>query len=143
MQKLQWGLFLFCLLVISWFALSCGAASPMNQGPAQPGQLQAITVSPASADAQDYPGGQVPFVATGVYVNPAHKMTPQPAQWGACQQNAPTSEISVTKAGGVAQCASGAVGAYAVFAYDMTNCNLITACGGGCTVVGTAQLTCP
>jgi hypothetical protein len=30
-----------------------------------------------------------------------------------------------------------------VFAFDSTNCNAITSCGGGCTIEGTAQLTCP
>jgi hypothetical protein len=136
MQKLQFALFLLGLFLVSLLALSCGT----NQG--GPGQLQAITLSPAMADAQDYPNGQVTFVATGVYTNPARKVTPQPALWGVCQKNLPTNDASVNNAG-VAQCASGAIGAYSVFAYHSTNCNVITACGGGCTVVGTAQLTCP
>ena len=136
MRQLQFALFLLGLFLVSLLALSCGT------NPGGPGQLQSITLSPAMADAQDYPGGQVPFVATGVYISPAHKVTPLPAQWGACQQNASTSEVSVTNAG-VAQCASGASGAYTVFAFEPTNCNVINACGGGCTVVGSAQLTCP
>ncbi len=137
MERLRFTLILLGLVLISSFALSCGAGSKGQQG-----QLQSITLSPATADAQDYPKGQVPFIATGVYINPAHKVTPQSAHWGVCQQNAPTDEASVTT-GGIAQCASGAVGTSTVFAFDMTNCNAITACGGGCTVVGTAQLTCP
>jgi hypothetical protein len=136
MRKLQFALCFAALFLVSLGVLSCGTNS---QGP---GQLQAITLSPASADAQNYPGGQVPFVATGVYMNPTHKVTPQPALWGACHQNAPTSEVSVTKAG-VAQCASGASGSYMVYAFQLTNCTVLTACGGGCTVVGSAQLTCP
>jgi hypothetical protein len=136
MEKLRFTLFLLCLFMIALFALSCGAVSH------GPGQLQSIVLSPAKADALDYPGGQVPFVATGVYTNPAHKVTPQPAAWGACQQNAPTNEVSVSSKG-VAQCASGATGTYSVFAFDVTMCNVLTVCGGGCTVVGTAQLTCP
>jgi hypothetical protein len=142
MQKFQFTLSLLGLLAISWLALSCGGAAPMNQGPTQPGQLQSITLSPAIADAQDFPDGKISFVATGVYVNPAHMVTPQPALWGACQKNLATDEVSITKAG-VAQCVSGAAGAYSIFAYQMTNCNAINQCGGGCTVVGTAQLTCP
>jgi hypothetical protein len=136
MRKLQFALCFAALFAVSSVVLSCGTNS---QGP---GQLQAITLSPASADAQNYPGWQVPFVATGVYMNPTHKVTPQPALWGACHQNAPTSEVSVTKAG-VAQCASGASGSYMVYAFQLTNCTVLTACGGGCTVVGSAQLTCP
>jgi hypothetical protein len=136
MRQLQFALFLLGMFLVSLAVLSCGT----NQGGA--GQLQSIMLSPAMADAQDYPGGQVPFVATGVYVNPAHKVTPQPALWGVCQKGLPTNDASVTSAG-VAQCASGAAGAYAVFAFQSTNCNVLTACGGGCTVVGTAQLNCP
>ena len=137
MTRLRFTPFLLGLVLISSVALSCGAASKGQQG-----QLQSITLSPATADAQDYPDGQVQFIATGIYINPAHKVTPQPAHWGVCQQNAATSEVSVTTAG-LAQCANGAAGTYTIFAFDMTNCDAITACGGGCTVVGTAQLSCP
>jgi hypothetical protein len=136
MRKIQFALCFVALFVVSLLVLSCGTNS---QGP---GTLQAITLSPALADAQNYPGGQVPFVATGVYMNPTHKVTPQPALWGVCQKNLPTIDASVTSAG-VAQCASGAVGAYEVYAFQLTNCTVLTACGGGCTVVGSAQLTCP
>jgi hypothetical protein len=74
MRKLQFALCFAALFVVSSVVLSCGTNS---QGP---GQLQAITLSPASADAQNYPGGQVPFVATGVHMNPTHKVTPQGAR---------------------------------------------------------------
>lgn len=138
MDRVWCGLSLGGLLLISALGLSCGS-SASQQGP---GELKSITVTPMAADAQDYPNGQVQFLASGVYVNPPHTVMPQPAQWGACQQNATTSEVSVTSEG-MARCASGAAGVYTVFAYDMTNCSAITSCGGGCTVVGTAQLTCP
>jgi hypothetical protein len=131
-------LFLFGLLLVSAFALSCGSSASHGGM----GQLQSITLTPAAADAQNFPNGEVPFLATGIYVNPPHTVIPQSARWGACQQNAPVSDVSVSN-GGVAQCGSGAAGTYTVFAYDMTNCTAITSCGGGCTVVGTAQLTCP
>ena len=127
--------------------LSCGTKSP------SPGQdpLQSITLSPASADARDYPNGQVSFVATGYYAAPARKVTPLSAGWGACiqggpTQEAPTNAVTVTQ-GGVAQCTAGAVGTYTVWAndppYPSVECLAITACGGGCFVAGTAQLTCP
>lgn len=136
MRKLQFALSLPALFLVSALVLSCGT------GLRGSGQLQTITLSPATADAGSYAGGMVPFVATGVYVHPTHAVTPQPAMWGVCQQGAPTTDVSVTKAG-VAQCVSGASGAYTVFAYQMTNCTALLACGGGCTVVGTAQLSCP
>lgn len=132
----------FVLAFIAFATLSCGSQSSSMMGPVGPNGLQSITLAPVSADARTYPGGQVPFTATGGYINPVRKLTPQPAAWGVCQQNAPTTAVTVSKTG-VAQCAMGATGTYTVFAYQMTNCNAITACGGGCTIVGTAQLTCP
>lgn len=128
----------FVLILAASFASSCGASE-------RQGQLQAITLSPATADAQDYPNG-VPFTATGYYIHPSYTVTPQPATWGTCYQGAPTTEVTVATTG-TAQCASGATGSYTVFAYDTPypSCeNPVNACGsGGCNVVGTAQLTCP
>jgi hypothetical protein len=136
MRKLQWALCFLALMVVSFVALSCGTSS---EGA---GQLQSITLTPAMADAQDYPDGEVPFVATGTYANPPNKVTPLTALWGVCQKGLPTTFASVSTTG-VASCASGSVGAYQVFAFKQTNCNVVNLCGGGCTVVGTAQLTCP
>jgi len=86
----------------------------------------------------------VQLTATGHYSGAPFMITPQPATWGACFQNAPTNAVSVISSG-LAQCqvASGPTVTYSVFAFDSTNCSLITACGGGCTIVGAAQLTCP
>jgi hypothetical protein len=135
MKKLRLMVSFLALVLAASLASSCGASS--SNKPAPTGQLQSITLSPATADAQE-----AQFIATGHYINPPATFTPQPAYWGACQQNAPTSDVSVTPKG-LAQCASGAAGTYTVFAFVGTNCNVITACGGGCTIVGTAQLTCP
>jgi hypothetical protein len=134
MEKLGFVLSFLALILAASFALSCGA----GQGQ---GQLQSITINPATANAQSYRNGQVPFTATGVYNNPSHTVTPLTANWAACQQGVPASEVSVT-ASGVAQCASGATGTYAIKAWDIPNipgtynCPAMTACGGGCTVVG-------
>ena len=129
MEKPRFILSFLALVLAASFALSCGSSSQS--------QLQSITLSPASADAPE-----TQFTATGHYIHPSKTLTPQPTAWGACQQSAPTSDVSVTT-NGLAQCASGAVGTYRVFAFVDTNCNAITACGGGCTIVGAAQLTCP
>jgi hypothetical protein len=140
MKRLQFMVSFLALILAASFALSCGARS-QGQDP-----LQSITLSPATADAQDYPNGEVQFIATGYYINPPHKVTPLSAGWGTCYQDASTSEVSVTS-GGVAKCAPGAVGTYTVWANDPpfsnVECLAITACGGGCFVAGTAQLTCP
>jgi hypothetical protein len=136
--------FFFLLVLATAIALACGSgAAPINPT----GILNSITISPATEDAQTYPDGQVPFIATGYYSTPPSPMTPLPATWGACYQDIPTSGVSVgTK--GLAQCAAGSVGTYTVWAYapsGQTVCPaFLNACGGGgCQVAGTAQLTCP
>jgi hypothetical protein len=143
MEKLGLVLCLIALSVAASLTLSCGAKS-QDQDP-----LASITLSPATADAKDYPNGQVQFIATGYYIDPSHTVTPLPATWGTCYQFAPTTAVSVTSTG-LAQCASGAVGSYSVWANDpaplgpgVYNCPASGACGGGCTIQATAQLTCP
>lgn len=131
MEKFRLMLSVFALFLAASFALSCGA----SQGP---GQLQSITLSPATADAQEQ------FTATGFYVHPSHNVTPQSATWSACYQGAPTTDVSVTQTG-MAQCTSGAGGTYSVYAgvpLPGQSCAIL-ACGGGCQIVGNAQLTCP
>lgn len=122
--------------------LACGGSMQTNQS----GTLQSITVSPAVADAKNSPDGQVQFTATGFYNTQPSPVSPLLASWGVCQQNAPTTAVTVTQ-NGVAQCTSGATGTFSVFAQDPPNqeleCLAILACGGGCMVAGTAQLTCP
>lgn len=136
MERLRLALFLLGLVLAASFVLSCGASAPR--------QLQSITLSPATADAQDSHNGQVQFTTTGHYNTAPRTVTPQSATWGVCYQNAPTSEVSVTTAG-LAQCANGADGTYTIWANDPTNptCNVLGPCGEGCSIVGTAQLTCP
>jgi hypothetical protein len=130
----------FLLFLVASFALSCGNGAGANR------QLQSIALTPATADAQAYPDGQVQFTATGDYNTAPNTVTPLAAHWGTCYQGSATSEISVTAAG-LAQCTSGASGAYTVWADDPASpnggCLSINACGGGCFIVGTAQLTCP
>jgi hypothetical protein len=133
MERFRFTLSFLALVLVASLALSCGSGS---------GQLQSITLSPANAE------GQAQFVATGYYINPSHTVTPQSANWVACQQNAPTADVLVTNTG-VAQCASGAAGAYSIKAWDIPKsvgispCPVQTACSGGCAVWATAQLTCP
>jgi hypothetical protein len=135
MQKLPVTLSSLAVVLAASLALSCGANSSSTQ-------LQSITISPATASALA-PNGQVQFTATGHYNNPSHTVTPQPAMWGACFQSAPTTAVSVTSSG-LAECVApdDPTVNYSVFAFDPTNCTAITVCGGGCTVVGSAQLTC-
>jgi hypothetical protein len=125
-----------------------GALAASSCGGGQ-SRLQSMSLSPAVADAKDYPGGKVQFTATGYYINPTHTVTPQSANWIACQSNLPTHAISVTNVG-TAQCATGANGSYSIKAwnplgpgmYSCPNQTNQTACGG-CNIEATAQLTCP
>lgn len=139
MRKARIFFSVLALVTVALIGLSCGGGETARQ-------LQSITLSPASADAQDYPNGQVQFTAAGNYKTPPRTVNPLSANWGACYQSASTDAISVSRTG-VAQCQSGAVGTFTVWADDpptsgMT-CLAVTACGGGCFIAGTAQLTCP
>ena len=84
--------FFFLLVLATAIALACGSgAAPINTT----GILNSITISPATADAQNYPAGQVPFIATGYYSTPPSPVTSLTATWGACSQDNPTSGVSV------------------------------------------------
>lgn len=120
---------------------SCNAPASFSAPNCTGRCLASITVCPATADPHAV-DGEVQFTATGNYSAPPFIVTPQAAGWGACQNSATTGSVTVSRSG-LAQCQSGATGTYTVFAFVPTNCNVITACGGGCTIRGTAQLTCP
>ena len=140
-----------CFLSISPLAL---AASITLAGAAgSPRKPQALTVSPASADAQDYPDGRVPFTATGTFNSPPTPVSPLQASWGvAAEQDGnygPTTAVSID-ANGVAQCSAGASGVYAIGAWVQKNpgsptCELVGVFGEPIcnSVFGTAQITCP
>jgi hypothetical protein len=135
--------FIFLLVMALAMALACGSPDPPRN---TTGILASISINPATADAQNYPDGQVQFIATGYYTTPPSPVTPLVAGWGVCYDNAPTSVVSVTQSG-LAQCQAGASGEYSVFASDFpnpgVNCLALLPCGGGCVVSGYAKLTCP
>jgi hypothetical protein len=133
------------LTLAASLALACGASNNSQR------QIESITVSPASADAQDYPSGQVPFVATGAFTLAPTSVTPLQATWAAVGPDGLTTDVTVTS-NGLAQCASGASGTYTVGAWIVLLghpptpiCNVISPFGNPCgdSVIGTAQLTCP
>jgi hypothetical protein len=141
MKTLGLPLSITLLVAAAAITLACGSSTkPVNNS----GSIQSVTVSPAIADAEDFPGDQVQFVATGYYKTPPSPITPLAAMWGVCQNNAATAEVTISS-NGLAHCAAGATGKYSVFAGDFPDpsCLAITACGGACMVTGTAQLTCP
>ena len=141
--------FFFLLVLAAAITLACGSpashiapscsSAPTATNPSIP---QSVTLCPAVADAQDFPDGQVPFVAIGSYSTAPSPALPTSPFWGACDQNGPTTGVTITRSG-VAQCTAGSSGTYEVFASVPTLCLAITACGGGCQVSGYAKLTCP
>ena len=151
MSRYVFSFWIVSLVCAVWILLACGASDPRP--------LQSITVTPASADAQDYPGGQVPFVATGHYNSPPTTVTPLQTNWAAVSEQivngiltfgSVTSAVSIDHTG-TAQCAAGASGTYAVIAWGLQDSSLKVGCSSmtdfgepGCNAVqATAQLSCP
>jgi hypothetical protein len=139
----KYGLSVFSLAIVAIaVTLACGSSTPAYM-------LQAVNLSPPTADAQ---GNPVQFTATGYFNQQPSPVQVVSATWGACYQNQRTTAVSVST-GGVAQCAAGALGTYTVWAWAERggscggNSGEVPAnpCGGAgeCQVTGTAQLTCP
>ena len=129
---------LACGSPVSHIAPSCNSI-PSAKNPAIP---LSMMLCPAVADAQDFPDGQVQFIAIGSYTTAPSPAVPASPFWGACALNGSTGGVTFTT-GGVAQCVPGSSGTFEVFASVPTLCLAITACGGGCQVSGYAKLTCP
>jgi hypothetical protein len=130
-------------------ALACGSSSR---------KLQSITVSPASADAQNYPNGKVPFVATGYYNSSPTTVSALQADWGAVlfqSENGtmvPTNGAVLVDTNGVAHCGPNASGTYSIAAsVQLPYSGPAPPCPAPMysnmawcpNVVGTALLTCP
>jgi hypothetical protein len=111
---------------------SCGATTPSN-----PRLLTAITLSPATADAQSFPTGQVQFSAVAHYNAAPTTVNPfSPTSWLSTDGNIATVDQS-----GLAQCVSGAVGTVQIQGIAPKS-----GPGSGAmapAVRGTATLTCP
>jgi hypothetical protein len=130
----------FLFLLAAAVTLACGLNNPR--------MLETVSVSPATADAQNFPNGQVPFVATGYFSKTPSPVSPETGTWNVCYQGSFTNSATIS-ASGVAQCTAGTSGTFMVFA-EVPNpafkgaCPALSACGFSCgTVVGTALLTCP
>jgi hypothetical protein len=127
--------FLVLVVSIGALTLACGSSSD---------QIQSINVTPAVADAQNYPNGQVQFTATGHYR--ARTVTPLQANWGWTSDQ--PSGVTIT-ANGLAQCQAGASGTFSIGAWVSIPSHYTCALKGPygnpicSSVVGTAQLTCP
>jgi hypothetical protein len=134
-------LLFFSFLLSVAITIACGVNAPRT--------LETVSLSPQSADAQDFSNGQVPFIATGYYSKSPSPVSPENALWTACFQGQLSSAVSFTQSG-VAQCTAGASGTYAVFAHvedpASKGCpdTAINPCAAACgMVMGMASLTCP
>jgi hypothetical protein len=133
--------FSFVLLLVIAITLACGSPAVLSCSSAptasNDSMPKSITLCPAVANTQE-----VQFVAIGSFDSAPSPALLKPQVWGVCQDNYPTTAVSITSLG-FAKCESTASGTYSVFASDMTNCLAIGPCGTGCFVSGYAKLTCP
>jgi len=121
--------------VLVSFATACGSSPAPNR------ILNSIAVTPTAADAQNFPSGQVQFVATGSFTMPPSPApvpftAPYSGSWLSSSPNMATINPS-----GLAQCLPGTAGTVTITAIASSN----SAPGGAMStaVSGTAALTCP
>jgi len=124
------------LVLVVWLALACGA-NPSGANPSGTHIIQSLSLSPSFADAQNYPAGDVPFVATGHYDSAPVTVNPIQASWAAQSVTiwngtpvyGPTNGAVSVDANGLAQCAPGASGTYAIIAWAIQDPNVKGGCG--------------
>jgi hypothetical protein len=136
----------FFLLFIGLFMLGCGSGR----------QLQNVTLSPATADAKNFPSGQVSFTTTGTYNHPPSpvQLTSNDIVWcsggigttssttGECVGNANPGATVDQK--GVAQCNALFVGTATILAgTEVPMVVPMPDSGPQLKIYGSAQLTCP
>lgn len=110
--------------------------------------LQSVTLSPASADAQDFANGQVSFTATGVFSKPplSLQLTNKDVTWcagsdgGACVGQI-NPGVAVDE-NGVAQCVPGFTGTATILAGTPSQAAKPDR-AMQLKIFGAAQLTCP
>lgn len=116
-------------------------------------QLRTVTLSPPSADAQNFPGGQVQFTATGTFSQPPSpaQLTSKDVSWcmgglgnpgGQCVGNAnPGGTVTPN---GLAQCNPMFTGTTTILAGTaVPESNPMPDSGSKLKIFGSATLTCP
>jgi hypothetical protein len=129
---------LVCLLAA--FAITSIACSSMNSMSNR--VLRSMVISPAIADAQSSPSGQVQFSAMGTFSKapspaPVPFVAPYSGSWATSDLNIATIDQT-----GLAQCVPGAAGTLTITAIASTNAGQGTQ-QTSTAVSGTAKLTCP
>jgi hypothetical protein len=130
-------------LSICWlaaFAITTVGCSSMNSMSNR--VLQSMVITPAAADAQTSPSGQVQFSAMGTFSQapspaPVPFVAPYSGSWGTSDLNVATIDQT-----GLAQCVPGAAGTITITAIASSNAGMGTQ-NMSTAVSGTAKLTCP
>lgn len=134
----------------TWFVgplVMCAAFVASGCGSSR--QLQSVTLTPASADAQSFSGGQVRFAASGTFSKPPSpvQLTGKDVQWcvgtstGACVGNIdPGASVDQN---GLAQCNAGFVGTANILAGNVASMPMNPDGGAQLKTFGAAKLTCP
>jgi len=133
----------FLFLVFFGLAIAGCGGSMMSSSR----QMQSLTVTPASADAQAFPGGKVQFTAMGTFNMAPNTVMSPPVVWSIGSPfssppvNMPAASVD---ANGLAQCNS-FVGKVLVEATAPTEPEIpiLQMTSMTSTVTGTAQMTCP
>jgi uncharacterized protein YjdB len=139
MHRLKLIVGLVCVLAV--FALATIGCGSMNSSPNR--VLQSMTLNPATADAQQFPQGQVQFTPMGTFSKapspatvPVPFVSPYSGSWSSSDPS-----IATINQNGVAQCVAGASGTVTIQAMASSNSAMGTQMSTG--VSGTAKLTCP
>jgi len=138
MAQYRPGTCLSLFLATSFIALGCGTSR----------QLQSVNLSPATADAQNFPNNEVQFSATGMFSKPPSPqlLSSQDVFW--CVGSSTGTCVGFINPGatidqnGLAKCVLGFAGTSTILAGKATPA-MNPDTGAQMTVFGAAQLTCP
>jgi hypothetical protein len=109
-------------------------------------KLASVSLSPMVADAQNFPGGQVQYTATGTYSNSSKVVPLSNVTWcvgsptGMCNGN--IAAAASVDGSGLAHCNNTVAGTVTILA-GTGGSGVMPDGGHQLTVFGTAQLTCP
>lgn len=136
MRKLRPLLSSFALLLVAMTVLACGNSN----------RLQSLSISPATADARNFPNGQVQFTAIAVFGGSSHASAVSALWWTTPPWTYPPTPTTINlSSSGLAQCFPFAAGTYPIWAVAPTDPSLPLSKMTMTTsqVSATAQLTCP